>query len=108
MTSHILHISILAFLSGGLIVTALIKNYHYVKFSLIIEKETVSSFTLALRVIGNRIIGFVWVFPFSINQNSINSESQMHKNLFNKTAKYFFYFWITLALYCLLHVLNMK
>lgn len=107
MTSHILHISVLAFLSIGLIVTALIKNYHYVKFSLIVENEKINPFTLVLRVIGNRMIGFVWVFPFSINQNSINSESQTHKNLFNKTSKYFFYFWITLVLYCLLYAINM-
>ncbi|MHB8401235.1 MAG: hypothetical protein ACYDCN_04390 [Bacteroidia bacterium] len=107
MITEKLNIYILAFLGVGLFVTALIKNYHYVKFSSILEKEKINVLTLIFRILGDRVVGLVWIFPFRIKESSINKESQKHKDSFNKVSKYFRYFWAAIVLYCLVFMMIM-
>src|SRR4051812_29048464 len=105
MTSQSTHIFILTFLALGLLSTGIVKNYHYVKFYATVDNEKIDALTLILRIIGSKFTGLVWIFPFSIQDNNVKTEAQKHKEQFNKTSKYFFYFWTATILYALLYTL---
>jgi len=90
---------VLAVLSLGLVSTAVVKNYHYEKFYAAQNKEKINPIQLVLKILGSSIVGMVWIVPFRITDASANTETQKHKDHFNKTSKYFRYFWIALVVY---------
>lgn len=103
-----LHIFILTVLSLGLLLTAVIKNYHHLKFFALKENKKLTTFELVFAVVGSRLIAFVWIFPFSIVDNAPNAETKHHKDKFNLVSKYFRLFWTALVIYCLLIVVANK
>ena len=106
MTIENLNIFVLVVLSLGLVSTAIIKNYHYEKFYIVSGKEKVNALKLLLRIFSSLSVGLVWIFPFNITDASPNAETQKHKDMFNKTSKYFRYFWVASLIYGLFCILS--
>ncbi len=104
-----LHIFILTVLSLGLLLTAVVKNYYYVKFFVIKGNQNLTTFELLLAVVsGSRPISIVWIFPFSITDAATNTKTNYHKSKFNLISKYFRIFWAALIIYCLLYAVANK
>ena len=98
MTTEI-HITILLFLTGGLLVSGLIKNYHFELFHAKRTGENLNTGTLISRILSGRIVGLLWVFPFRINEGSNNVDALKHKRLFAISYAVFISFWILTILY---------
>lgn len=84
---------ITSLLGTGLLVSALIKNYHFEIFHSIINNKKLSKSFLIRRIWGGKHMGPVWILPYRIDKSAPNDESALHKEKFNAWSKIFISFW---------------
>ena len=89
-----MNINIVTYLiTGALVISAVIKNYHYEKFYSIVDNNPLNFFDLIRRIIGSRYTGLVWIIPYRIEKQTSNNTATIHKAKFNSWAKIFIVFW---------------
>ena len=84
---------ITSILGLGLLVSALIKNYHFEIFHSIVNNKKLSKTSLIRRIWGSRYVGPVWILPYRIDKSTPNAEAALHKEKFNDWSKIFIVFW---------------
>jgi hypothetical protein len=100
-------ITITCILACGLIISAIIKNYHLELFYSIVNDKSLDTFHLILRIIGSRFTGLVWIIPYRIDESTSNKIASIHKKKFNSWSKIFITFW-SLTIIWVLIVLAIK
>ena len=92
-------IQILNILPIMLILAAFLKNYYYYLYNNRILNQSHKTSELIRSIIGSKIVGPFWIFPFRISEKNRNSEIQRIADLFNLYSTLHLIFWGAIVIY---------
>lgn len=102
-----LHIIILSILSFSLVSISCLKNALYFIFQKKKENTQYTRIDILKSIIGTKIVGLIWIFPYKINDNIKNNDQLSNlKDRFNFVSKIQLIIFSLFLIYILLYVIK--